>query len=38
MNTIFWMIILLGVNFGSFIFFANIAARNEKSKREDNDK
>jgi hypothetical protein len=33
MQTIIWMIILLTINFGGFIYFANLAARNEKVKK-----
>ncbi len=31
-KVIFWMIILLGVNLLGFIYFANIAAKEEKYK------
>lgn len=27
-----WMVILLGIIFGGFVYFANIAANNEKTK------
>lgn len=32
MSTIFWMVVMLGINVGGFIYFANIAARKEKNK------
>lgn len=28
----FWMVLLLGCIFGPFIFFANLASKNEKNK------
>lgn len=30
--TLFWMVLMLGVIFGPFIYFANIAASKEKTK------
>lgn len=32
MKTIFWMIVMLGINIGGFIYFANLAAKKEKMK------
>jgi len=31
-STIFWMILMLGITFGPFVFFANLASSKEKAK------
>ena len=31
-STIFWMVIMLGVIIGPFVYFANLAASKEKTK------
>lgn len=35
METVFWMIALLGINLGGFLYFANLAASKEKTKSQE---
>lgn len=35
MQTVLWMILLLGINLGGFIYFANLAANKEKTKSQE---
>lgn len=35
METIFWMVVMLGINVGGFIYFASLASKKEKTKSQE---